>query len=310
MEANIDQKYPVALGRHDHHYWLPDRKIQIWDWWSWNYRVWGWWSWWHIYYHYYQHGMGGFMRQNARYHYRHCNWAMLPPSAYYAYHWHWCLGCKRFDLHNTRFFRVHFGGKKAGFNGLIYGAELQWYPGHYLEEYDHFYMYAANPAWEKHSQVVKNFFGKKGWAGYKGYQDIDFEDMPVSNRFSLNFNSIVFKQISRKQRFDMLDSDIGIIYGEINIQPSKTILNKETWEYFNTYGFPRNKRRLRTWYKYPMVRVFPGDKQKGGYQYAFSASACINLLNYKTVDKVGIELISGYYGQYPSMHGYKPHSFK
>lgn len=171
-------------------------------------------------------------------------------------------------------------------------------------------MYAANPAWDRHSQVVKNYFGRKGWAGYRGYQDVDFEDMPVSNRYTINFNSIVFKQISRKQDFDMTSHDIGMVYGELNITPSKAILNKETWEYFNTYGFPRNKRRFRTWYKYPAVRVFPGRIQNRGFNYAFSSSACINLHNYKTIDKVGFELTTGYYGRYPAMHPYRRHSFR
>ena len=82
-----DMMYPINLGRYDMHYWIPDRRIDIWDWWSWNYRVWGWWSWWYIYVHYYQHGMGGFMQQRVSYHYRFSRLGYMPPPAYYAYHW-------------------------------------------------------------------------------------------------------------------------------------------------------------------------------------------------------------------------------
>lgn len=141
--------------------------------------------------------MGSFIHQTVHYHYRASTIRHMPPPPYYAYHWWHTLNYRHpFHLQNHRFFRVHFGGKKGGFNGLIYGKNLTYHYFHLQESFDHFYTYSASPMWTQYSQEVKNNFGNTGWAAYKGYQDVDLEDMNVSNRYNVNFNSIVYKLIS------------------------------------------------------------------------------------------------------------------
>ena len=311
IRLRYNWEYPIALGRHHHHYWLPDRKISVWDWWSWNYRVWGWWSWWYIYYHYYSHGMGSFMQQTAHYHYRASTLGHMPPPPYGAYHWWHTLNYRNpFHLQNHRFFRVHFGGKKGGFNGLIYGENLTYHYSHLQESFDHFYTYSASPMWTQHSQVVKNNFGNTGWAAYKGYQDVDLEDMNVSNRYSVNFNSIVYKLISSREKFDNFHADPWMVYGEVLMKPSNVLSNKNSWNYLNTYGMGRGKRRFNQWHKYPVVRVFPGKIQNHGFQYAISAVACMYLRNSSYTNRYAIELVSGYFRHYPAMHAYRAHAWR
>jgi len=251
------------------------------------------------------------MRQTARYHYRHSSMGHMPPPGYWAYHQWWCLNYRNgFHLQNHRFFRAHFGGKKANFNGLVHGAVLQHHYNHYLQDFDNFYMFGADPRWADHSQVVKNYFGNKGWSGYKGYQDVDFEDQSVSSKYAVNFNSIVFKQTSKKQDMNLWNNEFFWVYGELNMRPSNVLTNRKTWEYFNTYGQPRNRRRFKGWQKHPLVRIYPGKIQNKGFQFAVSSFLNMNWNKNANTDQYAVEMIAGYYGHYPAMQAYRNHSWQ
>jgi hypothetical protein len=235
----------------------------------------------------------------------------MPPPPFGAYHWHWTLNYRyHFHYQNHRFFRVKFGGWKGGFNGLMHGEQVSSSYHHYFMEFKHFYTYSASPMWTKPTQVLKNYFGKTGWAAYRSYQDQDFEDMPVSNRYSVAFNGLVFKQISRRQNYDAWYADPWTVYGEIQMKPSQAIMNKNTWKYFNTYGLPRGKRRFNSWWKYPLVRIFPGRVQHHRFNFAVSSFVCMWLGHRNYVNRYAIEDISGYYGNYPAMHAYRRHAWR